>query len=96
MLCRYLSVRWGTDLSKVVVFVGEKGDTDNEDLLAGLHKTLVLKGSVEYGSEKLLHSEDGFRRDDVVPQDSPNIALVESYQPHDISATLEALGIKGL
>lgn len=93
---RYLSVRWGTDLSKVVVFVGEKGDTDNEDLLAGLHKTLVLKGSVEYGSEKLLHSEDGFRRDDVVPQDSPNIALVESYQPHDISATLEALGIKGL
>ncbi|KAL6213055.1 hypothetical protein ACLB2K_012503 [Fragaria x ananassa] len=93
---RYLSVRWGTDLSKVVVFVGEKGDTDNEDLLAGLHKTLVLRGSVEYGSEKLLHSEDGFRRDDVVPQDSPNIALVESYQPHDISATLEALGIKGL
>ncbi|KAL6219247.1 hypothetical protein ACLB2K_012453 [Fragaria x ananassa] len=93
---RYLSVRWGTDLSKVVVFVGEKGDTDNEDLLAGLHKTLVLRGSVEYGSERLLHSEDGFRRDDVVPQDSPNIALVESYQPHDISATLEALGIKGL
>lgn len=78
----------------MVVFVGEKGDTDYEDLLAGLHKTLVLRSSVEYGSEKLFHGEDSFKREDVVPQDSPNIVLVESYQAHDISAAIEAMGIK--
>ncbi|XP_024031594.1 probable sucrose-phosphate synthase 4 isoform X1 [Morus notabilis] len=91
---RYLSVRWGIELSKMVVFTGERGDTDNEDLLAGLQKTLILKGSVEFGSEKLIRSEDGFKREDVVPQDSPNIAFSESFEAHAISAALEALGIK--
>nr|POE58078.1 putative sucrose-phosphate synthase 4 [Quercus suber] len=92
---RYLSIIWGIDLSKVAVFVGEKGDTDYEDLLAGLHKTIILRGSVEHGSEKLLRSEDSFKREDVVPQDSPNITFIEeSYEAHDISAALEAVGIK--
>jgi sucrose-phosphate synthase len=92
---RYLSVRWGIDLSKVVLFVGERGDTDYEHLLAGLHKTLILKGSVEYGSEKLLCSEHSFKREDIVPQDSPHISFVEECcGVHDISAALEALGIK--
>ncbi|KAE8022223.1 hypothetical protein FH972_008040 [Carpinus fangiana] len=91
---RYLSVRWGIDLSKVVLFAGERGDTDYEHLLAGLHKTLILKGSVEYGSEKLLRSEDSFKREDVRPQDSPHITFVEECcGVHDISAALEALGI---
>lgn len=94
MLYRYLSVIWGIDLSKVVVFVGERGDTDYEDLLAGLHKTLILRGAVEHGSEKLLHSGDGFKREDVVPEDSPNIMFVESHGAHDISAALDTLGIK--
>ena len=95
VLYRYLSVRWGIDLSKVVVFVGEKGDTDYEDLLIGLHKTIILRGSVECGSEKLLRSEDSFKREDVVPQDSPNITFTEgSYEAHDISAALEAMGVK--
>lgn len=77
------------------MFVGERGDTDYEHLLAGLHKTLILKGSVEYGSEKLLRSEDSFKREDLFPQDSPHITFVEEcYGVHDISAALEALGIK--
>lgn len=92
---RYLSIRWGIDLSKMVVFVGEKGDTDYEDLLVGLHKTLILRGSVMYGSEKLLHGEDAFKREDVVPPDSPNIAYIEeSYEPLDLSAALKAIKIK--
>nr|QHZ00909.1 sucrose phosphate synthase 4 [Paeonia lactiflora] len=91
---RYLSVRWGYDLSKIVVFVGERGDTDYEDLLVGLQKTLILKGAVEYGSEKLLRSEDSFKREDVVPQDSPNIVFLEGYEAHEISTALETLGIK--
>lgn len=41
---RYLYVRWGTDLKNVVVFVGESGATDYEGLLAGVPKTVVLKG----------------------------------------------------
>ncbi|GMN56471.1 hypothetical protein TIFTF001_025587 [Ficus carica] len=91
---RYLSVRWGIELSKMVVFAGERGDTDNEDLLAGLQKTLILKGSVEYGSENLLRSEDGYKKEDIVPQESPNIVFSESFEAQDISAALQALGIK--
>ncbi|KAJ9676351.1 hypothetical protein PVL29_025058 [Vitis rotundifolia] len=92
---RYLSVRWGIDLSKMVVFVGEKGDTDYEDLLVGLHKTIILRGLVEYGSEKLLRNEESFKREDMIPQDSPNIAFVEEgYEALDISAALLTVGIK--
>ncbi|KAG5047740.1 hypothetical protein JHK86_017146 [Glycine max] len=91
---RYLSVKWGIDLSKVVVFVGEKGDTDYEELVAGIQKTLVLKGAVEYGSERLLRSEDSYKREDVFSQDSPNIIYAEkSYEDCDISAILEHLKV---
>ncbi|OVA09294.1 Glycosyl transferase [Macleaya cordata] len=89
---RYLSVRWGIELSKMVVFVGEKGDTDYEDLLVGLHKTLILEGTVEYGSESFLRGEDSYKREDVVPQDSPNIFNIrEGHGAHDISPVLDSL-----
>ncbi|RVW43842.1 putative sucrose-phosphate synthase 1 [Vitis vinifera] len=35
---RYLYVRWGVDLSNIVVFVGESGDTDYEGCLVGCTK----------------------------------------------------------
>lgn len=90
---RYLSVKWGIDLSKTIVFVGEKGDTDYEELMAGIQKTLVLKGAVECGSERLLRSEDSFKRD-VFSQDSPNIIYSEkSYEECDILAILEHLKV---
>ncbi|KAK9167805.1 hypothetical protein Scep_002996 [Stephania cephalantha] len=73
---RYLSIRWGVKLSKILVFAGEKGDSDYEDLLVGLHKTLILEGSVQKGSEKLLRSEDSYKREDVVSQGSPNIIAI--------------------
>ncbi|EEF40554.1 probable sucrose-phosphate synthase 4 [Ricinus communis] len=92
---RYLSVRWGIDLSKVVVFVGERGDTDYEELLAGLHKTLIIRGSVGYGSEKFLRGDDSFKTEDIVPHGSPNLGFVEeTCEVQDISAALECLGIK--
>ncbi|XP_050215109.1 sucrose-phosphate synthase 4 [Mercurialis annua] len=92
---RYLSVRWGIDLSKIVVFVGERGDTDYEELLAGLHKTLIIRGSVEHGSEKLLRSKDSFKTEDIVPQENPNLGFVEeSYEIQDICVALETIGIK--
>ncbi|XWS22017.1 hypothetical protein CRYUN_Cryun30bG0107600 [Craigia yunnanensis] len=91
---RYLSIRWGIDLSKVVLFVGERGDTDYEDLLGGLHKTLVLKGTVAYGSEKLLRSEENFEREDAIPQGNPNINSIETNETQSIAGALDALGIK--
>lgn len=94
MPCRYLSIRWGIDLSKVVLFAGERGDTDYEDLLGGLHMTLVLKGSVAYDSEKLLRGEDNFKREDVISQGNPNINSIETSEPRDIATALGALGIK--
>ncbi|KAK8642958.1 hypothetical protein V6N13_012281 [Hibiscus sabdariffa] len=91
---RYLSIRWGIDLSKVVLFVGERGDTDHEELLGGLHKTIVLKGTVSYGSEKLLHSEDNSKIEDAVPQGNPNINSVETSEGQNIAGALDTLGIK--
>ncbi|KAI3821341.1 hypothetical protein L1987_08907 [Smallanthus sonchifolius] len=90
---RYLSIRWGMDLSKMFAFVGEKGDTDYEDLFAGLHKTVVLKDSVEYGSEKLLRSKESFKKEDMVPTENSNIVVSKGYEVHDISAALKTLGI---
>ncbi|XP_042492227.1 probable sucrose-phosphate synthase 4 [Macadamia integrifolia] len=95
MALRYLSIRWGIDLSKMIAFVGDKGDTDYESLLVGLHKTLILKGTVEQGSESLLHGDDSYKREDVIPQDSPYITSIdECCDAHNISIALENLGIK--
>ncbi|CAM8995866.1 unnamed protein product [Rhodiola kirilowii] len=91
---RYLSVRWGIELTNVVMFVGEKGDTDYEDLIIGLHKTVILEEMVEYGSEELLRSEESFKRGDVVPQDSPNIVHIRGCDAVQISAALECFGGK--
>lgn len=93
-ICRYLSVKWGIDLSKAVIFVGERGDTDYEELMAGLHKTFVLKGAVEEGSERLFHSEHSFKREDMFNLDSPNLVYSQkNYMDCDISAILENLGV---
>lgn len=82
-------------MSKSVFFSGEKGDTDYEDLLGGLHKTIILKGEVGSDSEKLLRSEENFKREDAVPLDSPNISYVkENSGAPEILSTLEAYGIK--
>lgn len=88
-------MRWGIDLSKMVVFVGERGDTDYEDLLGGLHKTVILRDTVEHGCEKLLRSEDSYRREDVIPIDNPNIAFLEGgSEAQDILMAIEAHRIK--
>ncbi|XP_020519016.1 probable sucrose-phosphate synthase 4 isoform X2 [Amborella trichopoda] len=93
MALRYLSIRWGMDLSKTVVFVGEKGDTDYESLLPGLHKTIILKDAVEHGSEKLVRGSGSYQREDVVPCESPNIVSTElGYATHDISIALDKVG----
>ncbi|KAJ1700242.1 hypothetical protein LUZ63_000021 [Rhynchospora breviuscula] len=74
---RYLSIQWGIDLSKVVLFTGEKGDTDCEKLLPGLHKTVIMRGFVDIGSEKLLREEDSYKLEDVVSTEAPNIITLD-------------------
>ncbi|NP_001289997.1 probable sucrose-phosphate synthase [Beta vulgaris subsp. vulgaris] len=72
---RYLYVRWGVELSKMVVFVGECGDTDYEGLLGGVHKTVILKG-VSNTALRSLHANRSYPLSHVVSLDSPNIGEV--------------------
>ena len=65
-------MRWGIDLSKMLVFVGECGDTDYEGLLGGVHKTIILKG-VGNSSFSSLHANRSYPLSHVVSLDSPNI-----------------------
>ncbi|KAI6681415.1 hypothetical protein NL676_035296 [Syzygium grande] len=88
---RYLFVRWGVDLSKFVVFVGETGDTDYEGLIGGVHKTVILKG---LGSEsRKLHANRSYPLEHVVPFDSPNVVEAKGSDVDSIKGTLAKLGV---
>ncbi|KAH7670734.1 Sucrose-phosphate synthase plant protein [Dioscorea alata] len=93
---RYLSVIWNIDLSKVLIFVGERGDTDHEELLPGIHNTVILTGLVTSGSESLLSDEENFKIDDIVPFESSNIAWLpaESFDDSAIMAIIENVKAK--
>ncbi|KAL4295475.1 hypothetical protein GQ457_12G020110 [Hibiscus cannabinus] len=88
---RYLYIRWGMELSNVVVFAGECGDTDYEAVLGGVHKTVVLKG---IGNNSLkLHSNRSYPLEHVLPSDSPNILKAEGYSTEEIRSSLRKLGV---
>ncbi|EYU18237.1 hypothetical protein ABFS82_10G112000 [Erythranthe guttata] len=90
---RYLYLRWGMDLTKVVVFVGESGDTDYEGLIGGVHKSVVLTGVCSSASSQL-HANRTYPLTDVVSYDSPNIAKTcEGFSSSDIRASLEGLQV---
>ncbi|PIN17952.1 Glycosyltransferase [Handroanthus impetiginosus] len=71
---RYLFVRWRLNVANMYVILGETGDTDYEELIAGAHKTLIMKGVVGKGSEESLRTTGSYLRDDIVPGDSPLVA----------------------
>lgn len=58
-------------MANMYVILGETGDTDIEELISGTHKTLIMKGVVEKGSEELLRSTGSYQREDIVPAESP-------------------------
>ncbi|CAL9028081.1 unnamed protein product [Prunus brigantina] len=90
---RYLYLRWGVDLSKVVVLAGECGDTDYEGLLGGLHKSVILKG-VASNAISQLHTNRNYPLSDVLALDSPNIVQTsEGCGSDDIRVSLEKLGV---
>ncbi|AQK98683.1 sucrose-phosphate synthase [Zea mays] len=68
---RYLSVRWGVSVGNMYLITGEHGDTDLEEMLSGLHKTVIVRGVTEKGSEALVRSPGSYKRDDVVPSETP-------------------------
>jgi sucrose-phosphate synthase len=59
------------------LIVGEHGDTDHEEMLSGLHKTVIIRGVTEKGSEQLVRSSGSYQREDVVPSESPLIAFTK-------------------
>lgn len=68
---RYLFVRWGLNVTNMYVILGENGDTDHEELISGSHKTIIMKGVIEKGSEKFLRTAGSYLREDIVPGESP-------------------------
>ncbi|KAL3677566.1 hypothetical protein R1sor_027514 [Riccia sorocarpa] len=83
---RYLFVRWGLDVASMFVIVGETGDTDHEELLSGTHKTLVVKGAVTSGCDKLLRVSSNYARGEV-PAEGPYISTAENVD--DIGAAMK-------
>lgn len=90
---RYLYLRWGMDLSKLVVFVGESGDTDYEGLIGGLRKAVIMKGLCTNASS-LIHGNRSYPLSDVLPFDSPNVIQAdEECSSTEIRSLLEKLGV---
>ncbi|CAL9084157.1 unnamed protein product [Musa textilis] len=89
---RYLFVRWGIEVSNMVVFVGQSGDTDYEGLLGGVHKTVILNGGFNTAQSEL-HSARSYPLKDVVAFDSPNILQIDGCGANEIQFALEQLGI---
>ncbi|CAA2969879.1 probable sucrose-phosphate synthase 2 [Olea europaea subsp. europaea] len=94
---RYLFVRWRLNVANMYVILGETGDTDYEELIAGTHKTLIMKGVVEKGSEELLRTAGSYLRDDIVPVDTPLIAYVSGQATaKEIANTLRQISGAGM
>ncbi|KAJ3679147.1 hypothetical protein LUZ60_017158 [Juncus effusus] len=89
---RYLYIRWGVDLSKMVVFVGASGDTDYEGLLGGVHKTIILNGPFNKIASEI-HQARIFPIEDVVAFDSPNIYHSQGSDVSDIKLGLQNFGV---
>ncbi|KAI3518521.1 hypothetical protein L1887_07326 [Cichorium endivia] len=85
---RYFFVRWRFNVSNMYIVLGETGDTDYEELIAGAHKTLILKGVVKNGSEELLRTRGSYLKEDIVPEESPLIACVNGTNAEEIANAL--------
>ncbi|KAK3414714.1 hypothetical protein EUGRSUZ_H00041 [Eucalyptus grandis] len=87
---RYLFVRWRLNVANMYVILGESGDTDHEEMIAGAHNTVVMKGAVSRGSEELLRTTGSYLRDDIVPRESPLVTyLSEGATPDEIAGALK-------
>ncbi|KAL6136528.1 hypothetical protein ACLB2K_061823 [Fragaria x ananassa] len=74
-------VCWRLNVTNMFVFLGESGDTEYEEMIAGTHKTIIMKGVVGKGSEELLRTSGSYVSDDIVPPQSPLVAIVNGQAP---------------
>lgn len=83
-------MRWGLNVANMFVILGERGDTDYEELISGYHKTVIMKGIVEKGSEELLRTAGSYQREDIVPADSSFVFYAKNgSSPEDILGVLK-------
>jgi sucrose-phosphate synthase len=92
MYYRYLYIRWGVELSKMVVLVGESGDSDYEGLLGGVHRTVILKGSFNKPPSSL-HKKRSYPLQDVVASDNAKFVQSDGCGATDIKTALQKFGI---
>ncbi|XP_078447132.1 putative sucrose-phosphate synthase 2 isoform X2 [Wolffia australiana] len=93
---RYLFVRWGVNVANMILIMGEKGDTDQEGMIPGTHRTILIPGVVEKGSEALLRSTGSYQREDIVPGGGPAAAVTANgARAEDILAAMRALSKHG-
>ena len=84
----------GLGYRQYVCVSGEKGGTIYE-MIGGMHKTLILRGIVYDGSEKMGKSLSSYGREDVFPSQSPNIVIVtvsddkEEFNSQEMIAALK-------
>ncbi|KAJ0989509.1 hypothetical protein J5N97_007865 [Dioscorea zingiberensis] len=92
---RYLYIRWGVELSNMVVFVGESGDSDFEGLVGGVHKTIILTGTCHNATHNQLQANRSYPLQDVVAFDSPNTIRTDGdCSSKDIKLALTHLGTR--
>ncbi|CAK7345312.1 unnamed protein product [Dovyalis caffra] len=88
---RSQALRWRVQLTNIVVFVGECGDTDYEGLLGGMHKTVVLKG-VRSNASNHFNFNRSYPLSDILSSKSPNIVQTpEQCTISDIRGSLQQL-----
>ncbi|XP_059632141.1 probable sucrose-phosphate synthase 2 [Cornus florida] len=93
---RYLFVRWRLNVANMYVILGETGDTDYEELISGTHKTIVMKGLVEKGSEELLRTTGSYLKDDIVPGESPLVAYTDGViKAEEIANAIKQVSVSG-
>ncbi|KAL6544366.1 putative protein serine/threonine kinase [Orobanche gracilis] len=91
---RYLYVRWGMELSNVIVFLGECGDSDYEGLVGGLHKTVTLKGCCCAANQ--IHANRSYPLEDVVPTDDPKTVECKKIDRDGIQAALQKMDVNNM
>jgi sucrose-phosphate synthase len=87
-----LCLRWGIEVPNVAVLVGESGDSDYEELLGGLHRTVILKGEFNIPINRI-HTVRRYPLQDVVALDSSNIINIEGYTTNDLRFALQQMGM---
>ncbi|KAL6135623.1 hypothetical protein ACLB2K_067850 [Fragaria x ananassa] len=87
----YLFGRWRLNVANMFVFLGESEDTDYEEMIAGTHKTIIMKGVVGKGPEELLRTSGSYVRDDIVPPQSLLVAIVngQALTANEIATALK-------